>query len=77
MYYYNRGTGKLLCRVNTTESVWNNPTGWNASEVIATGGTGQDAGNANAVAYGNLNCVSYYSGNSAKTGVFDVLKQRN
>ena len=76
MYYYNRDTGKLLCRVNTSESVWNNPTGWNASEVIATGGIGQDAGNANAIAYGNLNCVSYYSENSAKTGVFDVLKRR-
>jgi hypothetical protein len=63
--------------VNTVDSVWGNPIGWNSSEVIATGGTGQDAGNANAVAYGNLNCVSYYSGNAQKTAVFDVLEQRN
>lgn len=72
-YYYNRSTGELLCRVNTSASVWNNPTAWNTSSVIVTGTTGYDAGNVNAVAYNNKHYVAYYKGSTYNTGVYVII----
>lgn len=73
-YYYNRSTGELKVRVDDVTSVWNNPTNWSAPSVIATGGTGEDAGNANATANGRTHYIAYYSGNSSDTGVYTIIR---
>lgn len=75
LYYYQRGVGALRTRRNTLSSVWNNPTLWGDSTIIANGSTEtNNAGNVNAVAFNDIHIVTYYSGNSDNTGIYGVIK---
>lgn len=73
-YYYQRAVGVLRMRRNPFSSVWNNPTVWADSSVIATGSTQTShAGNVNAVEFGESHIVTFYSGNSTDTGIYEVI----
>lgn len=73
LYIYRRGNGCLYHVRNTSASIWDNPTNWASGEVIASGGTGSDSGNVNAVKFGNKHIVSFYSGSSTETGIYEVI----
>lgn len=75
LFYYQRGIGALRMRRNMLSEVWNNPTGWNASNVIAHGSTSlSDAGNVNAVMFKTYQIVSFYSGDSTNTGIYATIE---
>lgn len=73
-YYYNRDNGKLQMRHAQVTDVWDHPTSWPDPVTILTAGTGQDAGNVNVVPMNGKHYISFYSGNSTKTAVYDVIR---
>ncbi len=69
-YYYQRGKGLLMRRVNRVEDVWNQPQNWSSPEVVARGSAEfLDAGNVNAVKIADTHFLSYYSGKDPDTAV--------
>ncbi len=71
-YYYERGRGVVKRRVALVEDVWNDPLAWPDGEAVAVGDEERphDAGNVNAVAFGGLHYLAYYSGTHADTRVY-------
>ena len=73
-YYFDRATGQLKLITATLETIWNNPTSWPSSEIIAqVDGRGQDTGNVNTCQFGNIQIASFYSGNSTNTGIYATI----
>ena len=73
LYYYQRWTGQLKCRVADPAQVMGNPLCWPAPEVAALGSPEMHhAGNVNAVSWGDVHCLAFYSGSEKSTDV--VLK---
>ncbi|MCG8599380.1 MAG: glycoside hydrolase [Verrucomicrobiales bacterium] len=69
-YYYERGKGLLRRRVVDPETIFEHPTSWPDSEVIATASPiAWDSGNANATVIGDTHYVSFYSGEAPDTSV--------
>ena len=69
-YYYHRGKGLLRRRVVDLELVFNHPSHWPASEVVATGSQVTfDAGNVNATVIKGTHYLSFYSGKAPDTSV--------
>lgn len=74
LYYFQRGAGLLRLRKSKVEDVWDNPTNWSESTVIAKGSTNyEDTGNVNAVEFGDIHIVSFYSGDSENTGIYTTI----
>lgn len=74
LYYFQRGAGLLRLRKSKMEDVWDNPTNWSESTVIARGTTNyEDTGNVNAVAFGDIHLASFYSGDSENTGIYTTI----
>lgn len=75
LYYYDRENGKLKTRISNANDVFNNPTNWNDSTIIASGEKWSDSGNANATKfkYNNNVLVSFYSGNESTTNIYCVV----
>jgi len=71
-YYYERGQRKVRRRAARPDDVFDSPTAWPESEVLAFGNekVPWDAGNANATVIGDTHYVSYYSGNAPETTVY-------
>lgn len=70
-YYYHRGRGLLRRRVADPKSVFDHPSHWPASDVVATGSQVTfDAGNVNATVIGDTHYLSFYSGKIPDTSVF-------
>ena len=70
-YHYHRGKGLLRRRVVDPLSIFDHPSRWPASEVVATGSESTwDAGNVNATVIGSTHYLSFYSGKSPNTSVF-------
>lgn len=69
-YYYHRGKGLLRRRVVDAKTIFEHPTRWPASEVVATGSQSTfDAGNVNATVIGDVHYLSFYSGRAPETAV--------
>lgn len=73
IYYYNRGNGQLKVRTSSINDIFQNPTNWSEAITIANGKTGNDAGNVNAVHFGDNDIVAFYSGDEENTGVYSVI----
>ena len=73
IYYYSRGNGQLKRRTATANTVFASPTSWPSAVGIAYGATGENAGNANATAFGDSQAVVYYSGDGSTTNIYDVM----
>ena len=72
-YYFDRGTA-LKVRKNNVNDIWDNPTNWSNSEkLVNTCGNVQDEGNVNAIEYNGNHIVTYYSGNSTNTGIYEII----
>ena len=70
LYYYQRGTGQLRCRIAHPNSIWNHPLCWSDPEVVALGSkAGHHAGNVNAVLCRYGHCLTFYSGNERNTEI--------
>lgn len=69
-YYYQRGKGLLRRRVVDPKSIFDNPSHWPTSEVVATGSQVTfDAGNVNATQSNGTHYLSFYSGEAHHTAV--------
>jgi hypothetical protein len=69
-YYYHRGKGLLRRRVVNALHIFDKPSTWPGSEVVATGSESTwDAGNVNATVIGGTHYVSFYSGKAPHTSV--------
>ena len=76
-YYFHRGVGVLRLRKAEPNDVWNNPLNWADSEEIAYASTNpQDAGNVNAVPYGDKHIAVYYSGDDVNTGIYAKIVEQ-
>lgn len=74
LYYFQRGVGALRLRTASPETIWNNPTSWPDSSIIAHGTTsGQDTGNVNACQFGDIQIAGFYSGDSTNTGIYATI----
>lgn len=74
LYYFQRGVGALRLRTALPETIWNNPTSWPDSSIIAHGTTsGQDTGNVNACQFGDIQIASFYSGDETNTGIYATI----
>ena len=74
MYYFQRGVGNLRLRKSKSSDIWDVPTNWNDSEIIAKGTTNyQDTGNVNACAFGDIQVATFYSGDSVNTGIYATI----
>ena len=72
-YYFQRGKA-LRVRKDNVDNVWDNPTNWPESEIIAKGyGNMEDEGNVNATEYKGNHFITYYNGNSTRTGIYEVI----
>ena len=72
-YYFQRGTA-LRLRKNNINDVWDTPTNWSNSEILAdSGGHMEDEGNVNANEYNGSHFVTYYMGESNSTGIYEVI----
>lgn len=70
LYYYQRGTGQLKCRIADPDFIWDNPLCWPAPEIVALGSREwHHAGNVNAVSHGNSHFLVFYTGNESETGI--------
>lgn len=75
-YYFQRGTA-LRVRKNNASDIWDNPTNWTNSEILAnTGGHMEDEGNVNVVEYKDHHIATYYSGNANYTGIYAVIVEQ-
>jgi len=73
-YYYQRGAKKLKRRVAKADYIFSRPTEWPEPEVLAEGNEVRphDAGNVNAVVYGDRHVLATYSGSPTNAAVFTV-----
>lgn len=73
-YYFQRDVGALKLRKSKVVDVWDKPSNWSTSQIIANGTTNfQDTGNVNAVAYRDNHIATYYSGDSINTGIYATI----
>ena len=71
LYIYNRANGELEKWSKTSSVIFGNPTNWGEPIILTqNGGTGIDAGNANAISKDGYNYIAFYSGNSISTGIY-------
>lgn len=74
LYYYQRGKGILRRRVVDPKDVFGRPLHWPASEAVATGSKVMwDAGNVNAVLFGDSHALAFYSGSAPDTAVLTTV----
>jgi hypothetical protein len=71
-FYVDRNDCTLRLRENSVSSIWNNPTGWNASTNIHTLG-GNDGGNVNATMFNGVRVASEYLGNGDEASIYVTL----
>ncbi|QIF00906.1 sialidase family protein [Roseimicrobium sp. ORNL1] len=70
-YYYQRGKGLLRRRIVDPKFIFDNPSHWPASDIVATGSKVTfDAGNANATEINGTHYLSFYSGKAPSTTVY-------
>ena len=70
-YYYDRLKGLLRRRVVRAADIFDHPSDWPASEVLARGSDAPwESGNANATVCGGSHFVAYYSGHFPVTDVY-------
>ena len=74
LYIYNRSNGQLEYRECVIGDIWNNPTNWTTPTILAQGAAGQDAGNVTTCVFNGHQIVSWYSGNAADTGIYNLIK---
>lgn len=75
LYYYHRGSGIMRLREDELSKVWDNPTNWGSSRVIASGSTDiNNAGNVNACVFDENHIITFYSGNDTDTGIYVTIK---
>lgn len=69
-YHYQRGKGLLRRRVVDPKSIFDHPSRWPASEVVAIGSTSAwDSGNVNTTVIKDTHYLSFYSGKAPDTAV--------
>ena len=74
LYYFRRYYGELRLRTIAPADIWDNPTNWSDSSVIAHGTTNpQDTGNVNADTFGGVQLATFYSGDSTDTGIYVTI----
>lgn len=74
LYYFQRVVGALRLRENLATDVWDNPTNWANSSIIAYGTTdAENAGNVNAVAFNDIQVAAFYSGDEFNTGIYATI----
>lgn len=73
VYTYKRSTGQLYHSINNWWEVWGSPNSWDVGNVIASGRTGINSGNVNAVKYKGKHIVSFYDGTDLLTGIYAVI----
>ena len=79
LYYFQRrqnAVGRLRKRINTLSSIWNNPTSWNDSEIIAEGTTSLlDNGNVKTIDFKGLQYSAFYSGYEKLAGIYSIIQE--
>lgn len=74
LYYFQRGVGVLRMRENSYSDIWNNPTSWNESTIIAHGSTSYlDSGQVKSIKFNESNISVFYAGSEHLTGIYEII----